>query len=154
MTEPTVAAVEPDRRDFFFHGTRLRIHVRTPESGGAYALIEMWHPPNVGPALHIHPRGAESFLVLAGSYTFTRGVETAVATAGTSLVVPPDTPHRYSAGPEGGHLIVVSPPGLERYFEQASVLSAHGPIPLDEEIVLASRWGQDFLDRTAHWEPR
>ncbi len=68
--------------DLMFHGTRMRLHLRTAETGGAYGLIEMWHPPNVGPALHLHLRGPETFLVLEGSYRFTRGEETVLAGPG------------------------------------------------------------------------
>jgi quercetin dioxygenase-like cupin family protein len=140
--------------DLTFHGTRMRVHLRTADTGGAYALIEMWHPPRVGPALHVHPRGPETFLVLAGDYTFTRGSETVLATAGTAVTVPAGIPHRYDVGAGGGHLIVVCPPGLEGYFEEVARRSDAGPVSLDEELEIAAACGQDFLDRAGHWAGR
>ncbi len=142
----------PGPREFIFHGTRMRVHLATPDTGGAYALIEMWHPPAVGPALHLHPHGPESFLVLTGTYTFTRGDETVVAIPGTAVAVPPGVPHRYEAGPAGGHVLVVCPAGLERYFEEVAARTALGSLTLDAEFALAREWGQEFLDRTGHWE--
>jgi mannose-6-phosphate isomerase-like protein (cupin superfamily) len=140
--------------EFDFHGTRMRVHLRTADTGGAYALLEMWHRPLVGPALHVHPRGPESFLVLGGRYRFIRGEETVDASAGTAVTVPAGTPHRYEVGPEGGHLLVVCPPGLERYFEEVAARSEGEPLPFEEEFALAAACGQDFLDRAGHWGRR
>ncbi len=137
--------------EFTFHGTRMRIHLRTSETGGRYGLIEMWHPPDVGPALHVHPRGPESFLIVRGSYTFTRGAETVTSEAGASLVVPAGVPHRYQVGAEGGHAIVICPPGLEDYFEQVAVSSVDTPLALESEFALAAACGQEFLGRAGHW---
>ncbi|MBA3258450.1 MAG: cupin domain-containing protein [Gemmatimonadales bacterium] len=137
--------------EFVFHGTRMRIHLRTPQTGGAYGLIEMWHPPAVGPALHVHPRGPESFLILQGRYTFTRDGETIVAEAGTSVAVPAGVAHRYQVGSAGGHAIVICPPGLEDYFEQVAERSAAVPLALGSEFTLAGEHGQEFLERGDHW---
>lgn len=112
----------------------------------------MWHPPAVGPALHTHPRGPESFLILQGTYTFTRGEETVVAEAGTSVAVPAGVPHRYLVGPAGGHAIVICPPGLEDYFEQVANRSRVAALALEAEFALAGEHGQEFMERAGHWE--
>lgn len=140
--------------DLMFHGTRMRLHLRTAETGGAYGLIEIWHPPNVGPALHLHLRGPETFLVLEGSYRFTRGEETVLAGPGAALTVPAGVPHRYDVGSDGGHLIVVCPPGLEGYFEEVARRNQAGPVSLDAEFEIAAACGQEFLDRAGHWAGR
>jgi hypothetical protein len=111
----------------------------------------MVHPPNVGPALHIHPRGPESFLILEGSYTFVRGNETVGLVAGQAISIPAGTPHRYTAGATGGRATVICPPDLERYFESVSEMLKRGPVPVAEEFAIASRHGQDFLDSSSHW---
>lgn len=149
---PYTFAVMYRADEFVFHGTRMRICLRTPQTGGAYGLMEMWHPPAVGPALHSHPRGPESFLILQGIYTFTCGDETFVAQAGDSVAVPAGVPHRYQVGAAGGHAIVICPPGLEDYFEGVAVRSDGAPLTLESEIALAKEHGQDFLSRAGHWE--
>jgi mannose-6-phosphate isomerase-like protein (cupin superfamily) len=133
-----------------FHGTRVRVHLRTADTGGVYGLLEMWHPPSVGPALHLHPRGPESFLVLAGEYTFMMGAEAVAAGPGAALTVAPGVPHRYEVGAAGGHLMVVCPPGLEQYFEEVARRSAEQPT-WEEEMALAADHGQVFLERAGHW---
>jgi quercetin dioxygenase-like cupin family protein len=139
---------------FLFRGTRMLVHLSSDETGGAYALIEMHHPPGVGPALHVHPRGPESFLVLDGEYTFVRGAATVVAHPGQALTVPAGVPHRYVVGPAGGRVLVVTPPHLDRYFASVAARLATGPVPLEEEFAIAAEFGQDFLDREGHWAGR
>jgi hypothetical protein len=36
---------------------------------GKYSLIEMTHPPSIGPALHIHPKAPVAYCVLRGDYS-------------------------------------------------------------------------------------
>jgi mannose-6-phosphate isomerase-like protein (cupin superfamily) len=137
--------------EVMFHGTRVRVHLRTADTGGVYGLLEMWHPPSVGPALHVHPRGPESFLVLEGDYTFIVGSESAAAGPGSAVTVPAGVPHRYEVGAAGGHVLVVCPPGLEQYFEQVASQGAERPLSWQEEMAVAAEHGQEFLDRAGHW---
>ncbi len=136
---------------FDFRGTEMTVLVTTE----AYALIEMRHPPSVGPALHVHPLGPETFYILDGTYTFYRGDETITAGPGQAVVVPVGAAHRYESGPTGGRALVVTPPGLERYFQAvAARLAAGEAVSLDDEFALAARQGQHFLDRSGHWGNR
>lgn len=135
-----------------FHGTRVRIHLSSADTGGSYALIEMHHPPSVGPALHSHPRGPESFFVLEGEYTFVRGSETLVARIGEAVVVPAGVPHRYTVGPSGGRALVITPPQLDDYFIRIAERGRAGPAPsFEEERGVAAACGQDFVEREGHW---
>lgn len=136
---------------FDFRGTRMTVRLSTADTAGSYSVIEMMHPPNVGPALHIHPRGPESFYIIEGSYTFFRGAETIHLAAGQAVSIPAGAPHRYLVGPAGGRALVICPPGLENYFATVADLLKQGSLPLDEEFAIASRHGQDFLDRSGHW---
>lgn len=136
---------------FEFRGTQMTVSVGTAEAGGSYCVIEMLHPPNVGPALHIHPRGPESFFIIDGNYTFVRGSETLTIGPAQAISIPAGIPHRYTVGPMGGRAIVICPPELENYFQNVSDLLQRGILSIDEEFAIASRYGQDFLDRSSHW---
>ena len=81
-----------------FHGTTMTMKVVGEQTDGAYSLIEMLHPPDVGPALHIHPRGAEAFYVLDGSYTIRSGDQVHTATSGDFVFIPKGVPHSYQSG--------------------------------------------------------
>lgn len=49
----------------------------------------------------MHPQWPESFVVLEGQYTFVRGSETIVASAGQVVIVPAGVAHRYTVSCEG-----------------------------------------------------
>jgi mannose-6-phosphate isomerase-like protein (cupin superfamily) len=137
---------------FDFHGTQMRIHLSSADTGGVYALIEMHHRPDVGPALHVHPRGPESFFVLEGHYTFIRDTESMTVGPGQAVVVPAGVRHRYTVGSSGGRALVVTPPGLDQYFERIADRLRSGPGPsLEEEFAVAAAFGQDFVERSGHW---
>jgi quercetin dioxygenase-like cupin family protein len=136
---------------FQFYATQMTVRLTTPETSGAYALMEMHHPPGVGPALHVHPRSPESFYVLEGQYTFFLDGESVPVHPGSAVSIPAGMPHRYVSGPGGGRLLVMIPPGLEEYFWTISKLLQKGPVPMEEEFALAARLGQDFLDGHDHW---
>jgi quercetin dioxygenase-like cupin family protein len=64
-------------------------------------------PEGTGPGLHTHPYD-ETFIVEAGSATFTVGDETLELGAGQVAVVPSETPHKFVSG-EGFRLISITP---------------------------------------------
>ena len=49
-----------------FRGTRMVVKVSGEQSEGAYTLIEMAHPPDAGPPLHVHLQASEAYYVLEG----------------------------------------------------------------------------------------
>lgn len=109
-----------------FHGTKMTIHVLTGETDGMYSVIHFEHPPNVGPALHIHPRGPESFHIIDGKYQFLIGDKTIDVQKGDTITVPKGVSHKFNSGNDGGQFLVISPPGLENYFYEVSQLLSKG----------------------------
>ena len=134
-----------------FRGTKMTVKVSDEQSEGAYSLIEMIHPPNVGPALHIHPRGAEAFYVLDGQYTIHSGGNTYQAGLGDFVFIPKGVAHNYQSGQNGGKVLVLAPSGLEKYFGEVANALNIGPITWDLEQEIAKRYGQEFLDHLRHW---
>ena len=80
-----------------FRKTTMLLKTPPNKNNGGYLQLMMMHPPHIGPALHIHPTGPETFLVLEGSYTFTLDEETIEAIAGDFVFVPQNAPHKYSS---------------------------------------------------------
>ena len=60
---------EEEGEQINFRGTRMLVKVSNDDSEGRYSLIEMTHPPSIGPALHIHPHAPEAYYVLEGEYS-------------------------------------------------------------------------------------
>lgn len=134
-----------------FHGTKMTVKILTSETDGAYSIIHFVHPPNVGPALHIHPRGSESFHILKGEYQFLVGDKKINTKTGDTIVVPKGISHKFNSGDAGGEFLVISPPDLENYFYEVSQLSTRGTITWETESNIAKKYGQIFLENTNHW---
>lgn len=134
-----------------FRGTKIKVKVSGERSEGTYTLLEMTHPPNVGPALHIHPKAPEAYYVLKGKYSIRYGEKTVIAKAGDFVFIPKGTPHNYQSGPEGGKVLVISPAGLEGYFAGVADALKERPITWEMEQEIARKYGQEFLDGLKHW---
>lgn len=130
----------------------MTIKVTTSETNGAYSIIHFVHPPNVGPALHIHPRSSESFHIIKGDYKFLIGNKNSDAKVGDTVTVPKNSPHKFNTGNSGGEFLVISPPDLEHYFYEVSQLLIKGNVTWDVESTIAKKYGQIFLENTNHWQ--
>ncbi len=136
---------------FDFHGSKFTIKIPTAESNGKYTILDVTHPPNVGPALHTHPRGPETFCIIEGDYEFFLNGRSILAKAGDVVCVPTGSPHRFVTGENGGHVIVSSPPNLEFYFWNVSKLLKKGAVSREQESDIGRKHGQIFLDDVRHW---
>ncbi len=114
-----------------FRGTKMTVKVAGDQTQAGYSLIEMIHPPNIGPALHIHPTGAEAFYVLEGAYDIHCDAQTYQAGPGDFVFIPTSTPHTYQSCSEGGKVLVLTPSGLEQYFAEVADTLKVGPITWD-----------------------
>lgn len=134
-----------------FRGTKMTVKIAGDQQNTGYSLIEMIHPPNIGPALHIHPTGAEAFYVLNGRYQIDCGTDTYQAVPGDFVFIPTGTSHKYQSGADGGKVLVLSPSGLEQYFSEVAKKLAVGPLTWEMEQEIAKQYGQEFLDHLQHW---
>lgn len=134
-----------------FYKTKMVFKASTEQTDGAYTTILMTHPAWVGPALHLHPDGAETFFILKGNYTFTLGDDIMEASVGDFILIPKNQAHKYISGAEGGQMLVTTPSGVEQYFLHIAARLLEGEIPLAEEFEFAKRHGQIFLDSSGHW---
>ena len=77
------------------------------EHGSSVSFFIGTFDAGTGPGLHLHPYD-ETFIVEAGSATFTVDGETFELAAGQIAVVPANTPHKFVSG-EGFRLISIAP---------------------------------------------
>ncbi|HMJ96989.1 MAG TPA: cupin domain-containing protein [Thermoleophilaceae bacterium] len=77
------------------------------EHGSSVSFFIGTFDPGTGPGLHTHPYD-ETFIVEAGSATFTVGEDTFELGTGQITVVPAKTPHTFVSG-EGFRLISIAP---------------------------------------------
>ena len=138
-------------KPFDFHGATFTIKVLTSETDGRFTVLDIIHPANLGPSMHMHPRGSETFYIIDGEYEFFLGNQVIIGKAGDTIFVPKDTPHRFVVGKNGGHALVISPPDLEFYFYKVSELLKKGVVSYETESEIGKQYGQVLLDSTKHW---
>ncbi len=145
---------EQEGETIFFRSTKMVFKTTLVQADGLYSIIHMTHLPEMGPALHVHPHGCESFWVLDGDYFFVCDGKEIHAQTNDFVLIPKGIPHRYTSGKLGGKMLVTTPASIETYFRTVAEQLKTAEISLEEEFALAEKCGQTFLEHTGHWGHR
>ncbi len=116
-------------------GLGIFVKLTGADTKGAYSLFEYVVPAGLGgPPTHIHSREDELFIAVQGETTVELDGEVHVLTPGSALLMPRGVPHMFynSSDAESRVIAVVSPPGLEKYYQALSQLP---PGPRDMALV-------------------
>jgi mannose-6-phosphate isomerase-like protein (cupin superfamily) len=107
-------------------GDTAVVKADTRMTNASMSVIELVIAPGRGPALHAHLREDELWYVLAGDFRFKAGDTWMRASTGGLAFGPRGAPHAFqNIGEEPGRLLVVTTPsGLERFFEQSATEGA------------------------------
>jgi quercetin dioxygenase-like cupin family protein len=142
-TAPVAKLVEPGQgKTIMLFTVRFDYKVTSADSGGALSALEVTIPPKTLVKPHNHSREDEFTVVLAGTVGARVGDRVVEAGPGASMVKPRGIPHAmWNLGPDPATVLeVLSPGGLERYFEElAPVL--RDKAPPSEYDALAERYG-------------
>jgi mannose-6-phosphate isomerase-like protein (cupin superfamily) len=105
-------------------GDVVTIKAATRQTNGSLTVLEFVIGPGKGPALHTHLREDELWYVLDGDFRFKAGDAMLRVPAGGMAFGPRGTPHAFqNIGETPGRLLVITTPsGLERFFEQFAAL--------------------------------
>ncbi len=130
-----------------FRKTKMVLKTPAGENNAGYLQLLMTHPPYIGPGLHIHPSGPETFLVVEGTYTFTLEEKIIETAKGDFVFIPQNIPHKYNAGENGGQLLVTTPEAVVNYFKTISSKLLNGEEVTNKfEYECAKANGQTFVD--------
>jgi len=112
------------------------IKAHTGNTNGALTVTEFVIPPKQGPALHTHLPEDEVWYILEGDFRFKAGDEMLRVSTGGMAFGPRGTPHTFqNVGDTSGRLLVITTPsGLERFFEQFAELP---PGQVDPQMIAA-----------------
>jgi quercetin dioxygenase-like cupin family protein len=124
--------------------TSVIIKAERRHSGGNLTIYEATIAPRrAGPNPHIHRSADEAFYILAGEMTFQIDGEEHVAPAGSFVFVPRGVLHSFwNAGTEPAtQLTVITPSGIEDYFDDLGALRAAGEATPEGLAALQKEWG-------------
>lgn len=125
----------------------VTLKLRGEDTGGAFSLIEVLSPPGSEAPPHVHSREDETFCVIEGEFEFRVGEQVIRAEAGSYLFGPRGIAHSFkNVGTQNGRMLfVLSPPGLERLFEEIDEMSKQGPPPPEKLMPHIATYGVEFL---------
>ena len=120
-------------------GGPATIKAETATTGGTFALLEVTVGPQDGPPQHVHAREDEMWFILEGHFRFLADETMFDAPQGSFVFVPRGTAHCFqNLGREDATILVMfTPAGMERFFEQHAQLPA-GPVDPDRYREIAS----------------
>ena len=103
----------------------------TLRTNGSLSVLEVLIPPYEGPAAHTHLREDEVWYVIEGRFRFKAGDRLLRASTGGMAFGPRGVLHAFqNIGDTPGRLLIITTPsGVERFFEQAGKMSQ----PVDPE---------------------
>ena len=128
---------------------RMTVKAHSGNTSGLLTVLELENEPKHGPALHIHRREDEVWYVLEGQFRFLVGDEHYRLSKGGMAFGPRGTPHCFQNigdGP-GRLLIICTPAGVERFFEEFAARGASSPRATDPEylVEIGHAHGVDFI---------
>ena len=129
-------------------GESSRCFLTAEQTGGLFSLTESVLQPGTEQApLHVHSREDETFYVIEGSVTAIVGEQSRMLSAGESVWLPRDVPHRIKVeGDEPARiLMLLTPGGLEQFFAEVDAMHAAGTLDREAMAKAAAGYGVTIL---------
>ena len=143
------------KESVWYSGHLLTFLATGKDTQGQFALLEFVAKKGNAPPPHIHRREDEIFYILEGEMTFSVGDQTIKATPGTLIFLPRDVMHSFQIESEQGRvLVLLTPAGLEGYFQECSVPAPAMTLPPPAElpyseiqklITVGAKYGLEFV---------
>jgi mannose-6-phosphate isomerase-like protein (cupin superfamily) len=130
--------------------SRLEIKVGE-EAGLCLGMFHSTFPPGTGmPLLHLHRTYTEIFYVLEGELQFQLGDEEINPRPGSTIVVPPRTPHCFrNSGPGAVRWLMIGAPAAA--ITAIENLATLRPGDIDMRAAVFERYDTELLERLPHW---
>lgn len=148
----SAASVTPHEDAYWWQGSLVKIKARAEDTGGAFGLVDGSFYQGFGPPLHVHRREDEALYVLEGQIRFRQGDDEFVAGPGGWVWGPRGVPHAFKVESERARaLVIVTPGGFERMFEQGGIPATDSVEPPAQEYdpeaaaALAKRFGFEVV---------
>lgn len=113
------------------------------ETGGRFELFEV--RGTFAPPPHVHRALDELFYVIDGAIELLLGDDRMHAQPGSLIYASRGTRHGVTAGPDGHLLVLVTPPGLEGFFEEFGAGLAAGMSPPEIIHALGGKYDNEVV---------
>jgi quercetin dioxygenase-like cupin family protein len=142
---------------YHLFGNLLRFHAHSPDTGGAYCLVESLTAPGAGAPPNRHPTDDEAFYILDGLFEFTIEGRTFEAGTGSFVKIPNGAVHAFrNIGQAPGRLLIINAPGRlhDAFFTEAGdpmppgtreLPAPAGPPDIPRAVEIGQRHGMEFL---------
>jgi quercetin dioxygenase-like cupin family protein len=131
-------------------GVRTEIHLTSEDAGGAFCLLVDQPPVGWSLPAHRHLSEAETIHIVEGDFVMELDGERSRLSAGETIHVPRGVIH--SGANVGEHarrrVVLFSPAGMERFFQEAGVPTADSEIDLGAALASAVSHGWGFISDT------
>ncbi len=147
VTGQPVLLAPGDGHSVLLRGSKVTFKVRSDQADGA-SCAEFAAAPGFDTGLHLHRKLEEAFYVLDGELELRAGDQAHRAGPGALMFVPPGVPHAFSNPTDtpATLLLLMSPPGHDRYFaELADILAHSGPPDTDAIAALRRKYDTEQL---------
>ncbi len=127
-------------------GTLYKTLLATSETDGAMSIVDSVSQPASGPPRHIHHDADEAFVVLTGDCEFWLEGERFVRGPGQSAFIPRGREHTFRVVSDIAcrHLIILTPGGFERFFEEMAAGKFRIPEDMAKIEEIATRFDLEF----------
>lgn len=144
------ASADSPRSVTVFGGIQIVYRAVGEDTDGVYSLFEVTMQPGQGPPPHVHSQEDESWYVLNGTFNFQIGEQSFAATPGWFGLGPRDIPHGIKAAgtSPARMLMIVTPAGFERFFDELAELTASPPFDFDLVRALFEKYGMQIIEPT------
>ncbi|MFQ5553703.1 MAG: cupin domain-containing protein [Thermoplasmata archaeon] len=136
-------------------GAEVTVKLASQDTKGAVTVIEHLSEPGgfAGPP-HLHHAEDEISYVLEGEVTVQVGGQQLRATAGSIVVKPREVPHTFwnSGKSKARVLEIVSPAGIESYFEEIAAVMEAGPPEMGRILEIARKHKLEFPGTKEYFE--
>ena len=118
---PSYTVVNNGQGKFYeWQSDTINVRLTGDQTQGLFTLTEDRMKPTFKLGLHMHRKHAETFQILEGDVEFRLGSQTMIARPGTTIHVPPNTPHgaRVVNGQPARMLMLYAPSGFDRFLSE------------------------------------
>jgi quercetin dioxygenase-like cupin family protein len=154
MAADRVAIPSGTEKVLWMRNFLIECRALSEHTGEALSLMEFTVAPGDGPPMHIHHLEDETFFVLEGTFVIQVGERQFEVSRGGCIFGARETMHGFvNAGTSPGKLLVIATPaGLERYFEESGGIARAttlpppaGPVDMELATRLGKKYGFDVV---------